>query len=213
LKGKTCNFGTLELWNLGTRNPGTFEPFFVMQRDELENFVLDKREAFDDAIPSLKVWADIDRALNKPSVSQPLTFQRFFKVAAAVAAILVVGGFGGNLLTRWQQADSTAIIEKVNPEYLEMEQYYRQQISTKVQQLARYEPNGTFMSDMKKMDKVMAELKEELCVAPKGQEEEIIATMIQTYQIKVAILERVLEQMRTSKPQPKKTTSNEEVSL
>lgn len=193
--------------------PGTFEPFFVMQRDELENFVLDKREAFDDAIPSLKVWADIDRALNKPSVSQPLTFQRFFKVAAAVAAILVVGGFGGSLLTRWQQADSVAIIEKVNPEYLEMEQYYRQQISTKVQQLARYEPNGTFMSDMKKMDQVMAELKEELCVAPKGQEEEIIATMIQTYQTKVAILERVLEQMRTSKPQPKKTTSNEEVSL
>lgn len=193
--------------------PGTFEPFFVMQRDELENFVLDKREAFDDAIPSLKVWADIDRALNKPSVSQPLTFQRFFKVAAAVAAILVVGGFGGNLLTRWQQADSAAIIEKVNPEYLEMEQYYRQQINTKVQQLARYEPNGTFMSDMKKMDQVMAELKEELCVAPKGQEEEIIATMIQTYQTKVAILERVLEQMRTSKPQPKKTTSNEEVSL
>jgi hypothetical protein len=193
--------------------PGTFEPFFVMQRDELENFVLDKREAFDDAIPSLKVWADIDRALNKPSVSQPLTFQRFFKVAAAVAAILVVGGFGGNLLTRWQQADSAAIIEKVNPEYLEMEQYYRQQISTKVQQLARYEPNGTFMSDMKKMDQVMEELKEELCVAPKGQEEEIIATMIQTYQTKVAILERVLEQMRTSKPQPKKTTSNEEVSL
>jgi hypothetical protein len=37
--------------------------------------------------------------------------------------------------------------------------------------------------------------------------------MIQTYQTKVAILERVLEQMRTSKPQPKKTTSNEEVSL
>jgi hypothetical protein len=184
-----------------------------MQRDELENFVLDKREAFDDAIPSLKVWADIDRALNKPSVSQPLTFQRFFKVAAAVAAILVVGGFGGNLLTRWQQADPVAIIEKINPEYPELEQYYRQQISTKVQQLARYEPNGTFMSDMKKMDQVMAELKEELRVAPKGQEEEIIATMIQTYQTKVAILERVLEQMRTSKPQPKKTTSNEEVSL
>jgi len=184
-----------------------------MQRDELENFVLDKREAFDDAIPSLKVWADIDRALNKPSVSQPLTFQRFFKVAAAVAVILVVGGFGGSMITRWQKADPLAIIEKVNPEYPELEQYYRQQISTKVQQLARYEPNGTFMSDMKKMDKVMTELKEELRVAPKGQEEEIIATMIQTYQTKVAILERVLEQMRTSKPQPKKTTSNEEVSL
>ena len=199
-----------------------------MQRDELENFVLDRREAFDDAIPSLKVWADIDRELSKRSVSKPLTFQRFFKVAAAVAAILVVGGFGGSMFTRWQQANPVAIIEQVNPEYLELEQYYRQQISTKVQQLARYEPNGSFMSDMKKMDKVnqqfgmdeykkmdqvMAELKEELCVAPKGQEEEIIATMIQTYQTKVAILERVLEQMRTSKPQPKKTTSNEEVSL
>ncbi len=184
-----------------------------MQRDELENFVLDKREAFDDAIPSLKVWADIDRELSKRSVSKPLTFQRFFKVAAAVAAILVVGGFGGSMFTRGQQANPVAIIEQVNPEYLELEQYYRQQISTKVQQLARYEPNGSFMSDMKKMDQVMAELKEELCVAPKGQEEEIIATMIQTYQTKVAILERVLEQMRTSKPQPKKTTSNEEVSL
>ena len=184
-----------------------------MQRDVIENFVLDNREAFDDAIPSLKVWADIDRKLNKRSSSSPLTVQRFFKLAAAVAAILVVGGIGGSMLTRWQQADPVAIIEQVNPEYPELEQYYRQQISTKVQQLARFEPNGSFMADMKKMDQVMAELKEELCVAPKGQEEEIIATMIQTYQTKVAILERVLEQMRTSKPQPKKTTSNEEVSL
>lgn len=184
-----------------------------MQRDELENFILDRREAFDDAIPSLKVWADIDRALNQPAVSKPLTFQRFFKVAAAVAAILVVGGVCGNVLTRWQQADPVAIIEKVNPEYLELEQHYRQEINTKVQQLARYEPGGTFMSDMKKMDKVMTELKEELRVAPKGQEEEIIATMIQTYQTKISILERVLEQMRTSKPQPNKTTSNGEVSL
>jgi hypothetical protein len=174
-----------------------------MQRDELENFVLDNRERFDDAIPSLKVWADIDRALNKGQSSQALTFQRFFKVAAAVAAILVLGAMGGRLLIPWQKADPMAA------KYQEMEQYYRQQINTKVQQLARYEPNGSFVADMKKMDQVMAELKAELSVAPKGQEEEIIATMIQTYQTKVLILERVLEQMRTSKPQPKKTTSNE----
>jgi hypothetical protein len=59
------------------------------------------------------------------------------------------------------------------------------------------------------MDQAMTELKDELKNAPKGKEEEIVATMIQTYQTKVAILERVLEYMRQAKPQNSKSTSNE----
>jgi hypothetical protein len=180
-----------------------------MQNDNLEQFIQTNREAFDDATPSLKAWAEIDRAMQARNASPKFTIIRALRVAAAVAILLCIGGLGGSYLSKWSQGDAVAIIEEVNPQYLELEQQYREQIDEQIQQLVKYEPNSAVIKDMKQMDAVMEELKKELSVAPKGQEAEIISTMIQTYQTKVQILEQVLQQVRQSNPETIKPKNNE----
>lgn len=179
-----------------------------MERDQLEKFFLEHREAFEDGLPSLKVWGDIDRRLSaqKP---QPMKLRVALRLAAAIAALLVIGGVAGSYLTKRNSQDTMAILESVAPEYLEIEAYYEEQINAKVKQLTQYDPNTPVLNDLQQMDRAMAELKQELMSAPKGKEEEIVATMIQTYQTKVAILERVLAYMQQAKPQNSKPLRNE----
>jgi hypothetical protein len=184
-----------------------------MQKDNLEQFIQAHREQFDEAVPALKVWAEIDRAVQQQKVRPKFQLIRILRVAAAVALLLGIGGLGGSYLANLRQQDPVAIIESVNPEYFDMEKRFQEQIDQKVQQLVKYEPNSSLLKDMKQMDAVMAELKRELSVAPKGQEEAIISTMIQTYQNKVRILENVLEQVRQSNPEAAKAEKNHEVSL
>jgi hypothetical protein len=179
-----------------------------MQRDNLEQFIFENRESFDDATPSLKVWGEIDRAISAPKL-KTMKLRSLMRIAAAIALLLITGGVVGSYLSRSQHEDTATIIDAVAPEYMEMEQYYQDQINTKVKQLTQYDPNSPVLKDLKQMDQAMTELKDELKNAPKGKEEEIVATMIQTYQTKVAILERVLEYMRQAKPQNSKSTSNE----
>jgi DNA-binding transcriptional MerR regulator len=180
-----------------------------MRNDNLEQFIQTNREAFDDATPSLKAWAEIDRAMQVRNTRPKVTIFRALRVAAAVAVLLCIGGIGGSYLSKWGQGDAVAIIEEVNPQYLELEQQYREQIDKQIQQLVKYEPNSAVIKDMKQMDAVMEELKKELSVAPKGQEAEIISTMIHTYQTKVQILEQVLQQVRQSNPETIKPKTNE----
>jgi hypothetical protein len=180
-----------------------------MHKDNLEQFIQTHRDAFDDATPSLKVWAEIDQAMQARNARPKFTVVRFLRAAAAVAVLLCIGGLAGSYFTKLGQDDAVAIIEEVNPKYLELEQQYRQQIDQQIQQLVKYEPNSSVIKDMKQMDDVLNELKKELSVAPRGQEAEIISTMIQTYQTKVQILEQVLEQVRQSNPETIKPKNNE----
>ena len=59
----------------------------------------------------------------------------------------------------------------------------------------------------------MDELRLELEVAPRGAEEQIVTNLIRSYQIKVKILERVLERIGSdnpaSQPEVKNKKSNE----
>ena len=41
-----------------------------MERDTLERFILDHREELDTAIPSLKVWANLDQQLEQKSAKR-----------------------------------------------------------------------------------------------------------------------------------------------
>ena len=45
-------------------------------RDQLEKFISENREAFDDQVPDLKVWAEIDKELSEdaepPAKIRPL---------------------------------------------------------------------------------------------------------------------------------------------
>lgn len=168
--------------------------------DKLEKFIRENREGFDREMPSLKVWADIDRALEARQTRR-VSLWKPLRAVAAVAALLIIGAGAGVLLFRSDAA--------LPPEIAEMEQFYNQQVEQKMAQLARYETSGEVEADLNQIDGLIAELQEELASAPKGQEEQIIEAMIRNYQTKLEILERVLERIRETNPKTTQPAADE----
>lgn len=181
-----------------------------MQRDRFEEYILNNREAFDDAIPSLKVWAGIDRKMSERGARRIPLWQGL-RVAAAVVVLLFTGAVVGRFLAERPNAEPIAALETIAPEYVETARYYQDQIDRKEQQLAGFQQSEAVLEDVKQIDQTMQELREELLRAPKGQEEQIIQNLIKTYQTKVNILERVLERIQpnNNSQQPLKPADNE----
>ena len=69
-----------------------------MQRDSLEKFITANRASFDDATPDLKVWSEIDRRLQTKSAPRIVRW-RALRMAAAVAALLLIGAAAGLYLS------------------------------------------------------------------------------------------------------------------
>ena len=186
-----------------------------MHQDSLEKFIKDNRESFDDAYPSLKSWAVIEQSLTEQKVKQ-LTSRRLLKIAAAVLMIFTAGGLIGSYLTQATQAPPSVlatILPDISPELVALEQHYLEQIEEKSAQLASFPQDQEVVGDLQFIDEAMDELRQELEVAPKGAEEQIITNLIRSYQIKVKILERVLERIGSETPNTepvvKKKKSNE----
>lgn len=181
--------------------------------DNLEKFIQQNRESFDDQIPSLKVWAAVDRAANKKEARR-LQLWKNLRIAAAVTVLLIAGGLAGSYITQVNQGNSaTAILQETAPEYFEMEQFFQGQINEKVNQLVSYDPDAQVLDDLDQIDQAMQELKQELSTSPKGQEKEIVESLIQNYQLKIAILERVLSKMETTMPTKTIKKEDDEISI
>ena len=101
-----------------------------MPQDRLEDFIIQHRENFDDAIPSLKVWADIDSQLTKQKSSGRRKIWMYLRVAASVMFLLMTGGVVGNYLSTDHKE-----VAALNPELQEMEDFYSQQFQKKYAKL------------------------------------------------------------------------------
>ena len=180
------------------------------QRDQLEQFILDRRDAFDDAVPGLKAWGEINKELDRRK-HKKLILWRAVGVAASVLILLMSGALMGRHYTQQQYAE--APLEKVAPQYAQLEKQYQEEINQKYAQLASFNKVGVVDQDLALLDEVMKELKEELLVAPRGKEMEIVESLLNSYQAKVAILERVLERIQPTSPNSEKGESEDEISI
>ncbi len=175
-----------------------------MQKNDLEQFIQDNRDAFDDARPSLKLWAAIEKDLEgeeAPAANiHPLRSRRpWYQIAASVVILLSVGAFGGAYLTKQSnQPTAQDLIEQVAPEFGEMEVYYNQRIEENYARLTTYTQDPEIDADLAQVDQAMQELRQELENAPPGREEQIVQQLIDSYRLKLEILERILEQIEAN---------------
>jgi len=184
-----------------------------MKHDSLEQFIRDHRPEFDAEHPPLHIWAGIEHQLGRQQTPEnagrktPVFSISRFKMAAGIAALLVVGFLAGLGLAR-QQSSVMAGIESVNPDFREAEKYYNEQINTKIAQLASYNSEAApVLKDLAQVDEIMEELRQELASAP--AEEQIVSDLINSYRTKLAILEKVLESISTKDTYQSKTQQNE----
>ncbi len=181
-----------------------------MQRDFLEQFIDDNRDAFDHATPNLKVWADVSKALDaqRPQAKRVMMWSKA-RIAAAVVALVAVGALFGSYLTRVNDQEAAATAGLVSPELMEAEQYYNGEVQKRYSQLANYQYDKSVDQDLQQIDKIMAELRADLAEVPKGMEEQIVSNLIKSYQTKIRILERVLDRTQSNHSKTSKSASDE----
>ena len=98
----------------------------------------------------------------------------------------------------------------IAPDLKEAESYYTKKVEVKYSELVNHNPDPSVITDLKQIDEVQKELKKELENAPATAREEIVRRMIENYQIKLGILERVLNHIEEH-PDNQKLQQNEKI--
>lgn len=161
-------------------------------KDQLEKFILENRDLFDDPVPHDELWGRISPQLPRKRKPRVFTLNTTGAIAAGVL-FLLTGALAGRILTTKSLSRQLAILEKTAPDFVEAERYYQGQIRQKTAQLASLPAGNPVLYDLKQLDKAIEDLKKEILTAPKSKDEDIIAKLIQAYQIKIEILELVLQ--------------------
>ncbi len=178
-----------------------------MQYDELEDFIRANRDEFDDQLPSAEVWDNIAK-YTQPRKSKMVAFRKFFSMAATIAVLLVCGIlFGQNVLNRFEQHNN----KRLPKDFSKIEQNYLQKITLKYKELAEFEATELVDEDLIKIDELIVELKKELLYAPQGTEDLIMNHILKSYQMKLKILERVLNRVQVQEPQPINVVDDETI--
>lgn len=162
-----------------------------INKDSLESFVRQNRENFDDAIPNLGIWSEIEQGLDQKSAFlQPKKRKlwKYSQIAAAAMVLLTLGGFFGNYLGK-----SQFNIDTPTSELVEIEAYFNKKVSEKYSQLTKLSYDKSIDVDLAQIDEVMKELREDMVNQVPGAQEKIINNLIKSYETKIKILERVLE--------------------
>lgn len=180
--------------------------------DRLEEFIAAHREEFDHAVPSLKVWARLDKALDQQP-RRRIHLWRTLQIAASVLVLLTVGGIGGLYLARQGQPVAAQTVAAIAPELAEAERYYNEQFNEKYKLLASYPHDKELETDLTQIDQAMNELKNELLNVPKGSEEEVIRNLVQSYQLKLQILEQVLDRLQAVQSKKQAKTKDNEIGM
>ncbi|MEM9886711.1 MAG: hypothetical protein AAF849_12535 [Bacteroidota bacterium] len=177
-----------------------------MKKDYLEQYIAEHRAKFDTEIPPLKVWYQIEKEMRQQEAKRRrMQTWRLARVAAAVVLLLLTGGIIGSILTSNSMETTAVATSNIPTELQETELYYQQQLAQKLQQLAAYENQSPkIIADLEESNQVIAELKAELSQIPEGTEQIVINHIIKTYQLKLDVLERVLENLEQSNIQKQK---------
>ena len=170
-----------------------------MEKDKLKSFIDDNRDAFDDEMPSLKVWDKIEEAL-------PHDRGRFVPIrwlwtlgAAAAMVVLLLGAyvFSMNQSYDVQVAESEQPVfrlSNVSEEMAEVEAYYLAEVNEKIDEMKKFPEGEEYLPAVEELRSEY----ESLCIelgrgADRGK---IIEAMIQNYRMRLEILEEMLEELR-----------------
>lgn len=174
----------------------------LRENDSLESFVREMREDFDTEDPPAKMVEHIFRANQLPSTGTKVRAiglrkrsMRWMRAAAAAVVLLLAGSLylGRQMGFRAAQQQQLAMIQAVAPDFFETEDYYQTQIDQTFRQVKQVNSDPTLRTDLSAIDESMKEIREELTNVPPEERAELIAELIESYQLKLRILERVLQ--------------------
>lgn len=189
-----------------------------MNRDKLEQYILDNRDQFDTLEPSESLWNGIVKEKQKPN-RKTFTINRLRWVTRVAAAILIFSGSYYFHEYRSQQKQLSQFNSSSNQDkelyntLIEAEFYYTAQIGVETEKLYQLTVGNSVVrediqNELKELDREFRELKEDL--KDNADNEDIIAAMIQNYRLKLSILQDMMFQLKQVK---KEKNTNDEIKL
>lgn len=180
--------------------------------DNLEKYILTNREDFDSQSPPKSIWEKIDKNL-QPKKSKRITLWSSLRIAASVLLLLAAGAMGGIYFSNTQINDQAAN-SKVQNDFLEVESYFQDEINQRIVRLTSMNQyDESVQSDLTQIDEFLEELKSEIKAAPAGKEEQIISAMINNYQTKIDVLEKIIDKINSNKNINSKKEKDETINL
>lgn len=183
--------------------------------DNLEKYIADNRSAFDSAQPSLDVWAKLNDALDEkqPKTAKTISLSFYLLRIAAACFLLFIGAFFSYKYWVPRELNELVLsVEELAPEYSEELAIIEQQVNVKLKSLADYESAHTVQDDMLQLDQAFNDLLKELETVPEQQRALVMTAVIENYQTKLNILDKVLKEVEKLDKQSI-NLDNEELSL
>lgn len=179
-------------------------------KDQLKDFIQDHREDFDTSMPSSTLWDKIEEEKNNVSPKKKIIKLNatWYKVAAAI--LLASNLYFAFLLTDKNEGQTAVVEQPLNEEievaessslyadFTAVELVYQSKVNSRVEELRLYqtkfpEINKEITSELNVLSTDFNELKKEL--DNEVMDEVIIQAMIENYQIRLQILEDILQQI------------------
>ncbi|HVI47358.1 MAG TPA: hypothetical protein VM802_20940 [Chitinophaga sp.] len=171
--------------------------------DNFESFIRQHREEFEGPGPSPKVWEALEKELGnsrKGRVVQMLG-RNWFK--AAVIAVLIINAAAFFYFAKNHQRQQDLAV--LAPEVHEATAYYTSRINEKLEQINAYPAStlgldSTARQELELRNDTYNALEKELKNNPGN--ERIRAAMIRYYQLKLDLLDKILEELREKQVAP-----------
>jgi len=186
-------------------------------RDPLQAFVVDNREAFDNEAPPASVWDAIARDLPSsearevslkptPQPERVAVVRRlvpFWRQAAVACMLITIGLLGGMLLAGDRDpiaGDDTEVA--LTNRITELERFYERELDRRMRLVASYAPEAGLRRELASMTQLEVSEDPAIVGADPAAQREVLEAMAQEYQAKLDALEHVLGQLRKADAKP-----------
>jgi len=160
-------------------------------KDKLESFISENREGFDPYLPDKNIWYRLENQLDRKDQSKIILIWST-KIAAVLVAVLVCGIVLGISISKSNSSDINYASSPALQKYQETEQYYQQQVNLKLGELKDSNTISTVEVDLKQLDEIYNQLRQEMIQSNYTNTEVMINAMIKNQKTKIEILENIL---------------------
>lgn len=161
--------------------------------DPLKKHIDSRRTDFDPFEADFEgIWGEVSKALDAKEGSTPKRTSLWPKLWKAAAMLSLAMGIGWLIIPRSQPM----VANTAKSQWLETQEFYSAAIEEKMQVLDRKKEtlDSRIFEDLEALDQAMKELKTDL--NDQADNEEVVNAMVRNYQIKLKILEEILEQLQ-----------------
>jgi len=170
--------------------------------DQLEQFIMNNKDSFNDVDPSDNVWKGINKKLRKNT--------GFLQVAWKVAAVLFMVSTVYLLIEK--NLEESQVGPQFSEEFKQAEDYYTQLISLKrmqIQEELSPEEQGELLEEIDQLDVLYIDLKK--TYQTQAADDRVVDAMVSNLQLRLQILSKQLDILENIKDQNDEMESNVEI--